>query len=107
WPDFYIRRIDRNTGKFSDPLGIGIRTDIAFLENDPGLLERNYTGVSLQGQYRIGTRIQLGGNYTWSESKGNTNGETGPSGPVPDTVLEYPEFRAFAQNQPVGFLLND
>jgi len=107
WADFYVQRIDQSTGKFHDPLGLGVTTDQAFIENDNGSLERYYNGVSLQAAYRIGQRLNIGGNYTWSESKGNTNGETGPNGPITDTILSYPEFKAFAQNNPTGFLLND
>src|SRR6185436_8317899 len=107
WDDFYVKVLDRTTGKFEDPLDLGVTTDASILTNDPGGLERNYTGLILQGSYRLSQRLNFGGNYTWSESKGNTNGETGPSGPVPDTYLVYPEFKAFAQNNPTGFLAND
>lgn len=107
WADFYIRRLDTTTGKFDDPLGFGIQTDASVLENDSGDLERTYNALIVQGQYRVGQRFNVGGNYTWSTSKGNDNGETGPNGPVPNTYLLYPEFKNFAQHNPNGYLLND
>src|SRR6185436_20797947 len=48
WADFYVQRIDSTTGRFHDPLGLGVQTDQAFIENDDGSLERYYNGVSVQ-----------------------------------------------------------
>jgi hypothetical protein len=46
--------------------------DLTLLENDDnGLLNRQYTGLSLQAQYRAGTRVDFGGNYTISRAWGN------------------------------------
>ena len=39
-------------------------------------LVRDYKGLTLQGAYRLMNRIHLGGDYTWSELKGNMSAET-------------------------------
>jgi hypothetical protein len=80
--------------------------DLALFENSD-ILERTYKAVQLQGAWRALPRLNLGGNYTWSETKGNQTGQTGGSGPISDAILAYPEYKAFAQNNPVGFLPQD
>ena len=53
-------------------------------------------------------RINLGGNYTWSEIIGNITGETTGSGVVTETADHFqPEYFGFAQNNPIGFLSTD
>jgi len=61
-----------------------------------------------QGSYRIFSRVNIGANYTLSELKGNIVGETTGNGPVAVGGDEfYPEYYAFAQNNPIGFLGQD
>ena len=87
--------------------------DLTLLENDEdGLLSRQYTGLSLQAQYRAGTRLDFGGNYTISRAWGNVEGETVPNGPIAagasgrEAVLSYPEYRG-EWNYPTGDLSID
>ena len=80
--------------------------DLALFENSD-VLERTYKAVQVQGCLACHAALNLGGNYTWSETKGNQIGQTSGSGPVSDAILRYPEFKAFAQNNPVGFLPQD
>lgn len=70
-------------------------------------LERSYQAVQLQGSYRVSDRFNIGANYTWSEAKGNDVGETAGGGPATSLAQTYPEYRAFAQNNPSGFLPTD
>jgi hypothetical protein len=103
---FYIQRTDTTTGRAIDtrsfaPASVSGRPyDLTVLENETeGLLNRQYTGVSMQAQYRAGTRFDFGGNYTISRAWGNIEGETVPNGPIAsgasgrEAVLNYPEYR--------------
>jgi outer membrane receptor protein involved in Fe transport len=104
WADFYGSRTIPNV-QVADPLGQESDLVEYFTTNDG--LERTYRGFSLQANYPFTERFQLGGNYTWSETKGNVTAETAGSGPVTESVFRYPEFKAFEQNNPVGFLPSD
>ena len=115
---FYVQRTDLSTGRATDtrsfaPSNVrGREYDLTILENDEGLLSRQYTGLSFQGQYRAGTRFDFGGNYTVSRAWGNIDGETVPDGPIAsgasgrDAVLHYPEYRG-EWNYPEGDLSID
>ncbi len=116
---FYVQRTDTSTGSAADnrsfaPASVQGRSyDLALLENDEdGLLSRQYTGLSVQAQYRAGTRLDFGGNYTISRAWGNVDGETVPNGPIAagtsgrEAVLSYPEYRG-EWNYPTGDLSVD
>jgi len=103
--DFYFTRRDLGTGQTSSPeLG---DFDLGFIENNDSLLERKYDGVISQFSYRVSDKLSLGGNWTWSHARGNFDGENRDSGPLTATVGEYPEYKAFAQNNPRGDLAID
>ena len=51
--------------------------------------------------------MNAGLNYTYSKLKGNVTSETSGSGPVTESALSYPEFKAFAANNPDGYLPGD
>ena len=70
-------------------------------------LEKTYRAVQLQASYRLLTRMTFGGNYTWSQTEGNTDGENTGSGPIADTINSYREYKAFAAHNPTGPLLAD
>ena len=70
-------------------------------------LTRTYDAIVLQGGFRPMSRLMLGGNYTWSETKGNFEGENAGSGPLTDVTNTYVEYRAFNRHNPEGFLLAD
>jgi outer membrane receptor for ferrienterochelin and colicin len=118
WNDFYILRKDLSTGKAALPAPSTRSVDQGVIEtgND---LERTYNGVQMQGSYQIGAGFSLGGNYTWSELRGNVEGEQfnnatvlagcngGATVPGTDSGLCAPEYQNFDQNHPVGYLSGD
>jgi len=104
WKDFFITRADATTGNVTNEFGqVG---DLNLIENTD-LLERTYKAVQIQGAWRALARLNLGANYTYSETKGNQTGQTSGSAVIADAILTYPEYKAFAQNNPVGFLPQD
>ena len=103
WKDFYTVKRDRETGTVVANSATGQLADKAVTYNSD-LFERTYKAVQLQAQYRLFERLNFGGNYTWSELKGNITGETAGSGPISDASYTYPEYTGFAQSNPIGFL---
>ena len=102
--DFYADRIDTSTGSVTDPAGQVF--DLALVENTD-LLSREYVAGSVQANYRLGSRVDLGGNYTLSRLWGNVNGETVNSGPVSSSATSYPEYFDLSWFAPEGDLLAD
>jgi Carboxypeptidase regulatory-like domain/TonB dependent receptor len=102
--DFYADRIDTSTGSVTDPAGQVF--DLALVENTD-LLSREYVAGSVQANYRLGSRVDLGGNYTLSRLWGNVNGETVNSGPVSSSATSYPEYFDLSWFAPEGDLLPD
>ena len=102
--DFYGDRIDTSTGQVTDEAGQVF--DLALVENT-NLMSRQYTGVSVQANYRLGSRFDFGGNYTVSRLWGNVNGETINSGPVSSSLTTYPEYTDLAWAAPEGDLEAD
>ena len=99
--DFYASEIIPNRFVVDDIAG---PIDVAFYKNEDGVLEREYNAVMLRADYRFNDRLAVGGNYTWSEAKGNWEGETAGSGPVPSGILEYQEYKDPSWHLPVGAL---
>ena len=106
WNDFYTVTTVPND-QIENPFIEGQFLDFLTTENTNDFLERTYQAFQFQGSYRLPFRINLGASYTYSESKGNEVGETAGSGPVASAPTSYREYKAFAQNNPVGFLPND
>jgi hypothetical protein len=107
WADFFITRTDLTTGTVIDPFGNTL--DRGFIENTDDY-ERTYDAVQLQGGYRWRARWNFGGNYTWSQTRGNQTGQTAGNGPIPDNAtgpFAYPELKAYAQFNPSGYLPQD
>jgi Carboxypeptidase regulatory-like domain/TonB dependent receptor/TonB-dependent Receptor Plug Domain len=102
--DFYTDRIDTTTGQVMDEAGQEF--DLQLVENT-NILNRQYTALSTQVNYRIGSRIDLGGNYTLSRLWGNVNGETIGAGPVTSSITSYPEYFDIAWFAPDGDLSSD
>lgn len=89
------------------PLPGGGRTDTTVWDNDPRA-KRDYQGLALQADWRPTTRMIIGGNWTWSETKGNYEGEA-LNQPASGSVFGSRE-RAigdFASAAPYGFLAQD
>jgi hypothetical protein len=102
--DFYTDRIDTTTGQVMDEAGQEF--DLLLVENTNSL-NRQYTALSTQVNYRFGSRIDVGGNYTVARLWGNVNGETINSGPVTSSVTSYPEYIDPAWFAPDGDLSAD
>ena len=103
--DFYVERRDLTTGRVTDPLGRAF--DRSSFENDNDFLDRSYKGVSFQVSYRVDERLTLGGNYTLSSARGNTDAENVASGPVQSQVRRYPEYIDPAWFAPEGYVSTD
>ena len=102
WGDFYAIRRTLETGKATDPTGLVV--DQGVIENSRGGLERSYRAVQLQGNFRPWNPVTIGGNYTWSELRGNVEGETSSGATVLTADPDRPEYSAFENNNPVGWL---
>ena len=102
YADFYAAVINMSTGQ-SPPDAYGNVYDMNYTANS-NESKREYNGFHVSGEYRFTDSFQLGGNYTWSTLKGNYGGET--SGPNFGD-LTYPEYRAYARYNPIGYLSAD
>jgi len=101
--NFAVSNINLQTG----PTNNG-NTDLAVINNDDAGYERTYNAVQLQGAYRLSDRLNLAGNYTWSQLTGNVDGESSSGvGSATGLTTEYPEFNNFERRNPVGYLSND
>lgn len=103
--NFYSSFTNTTTGQATT--ASGGKADISLYGNSNDNLSRNYNGVQVQGAYRLLSRINLGGNYTYSTLKGNVEGETFNNATVFAGNNDYPEYRKFARNLPVGYLNAD
>ena len=105
WRDFYGEEASLDIGRVSLPGG---RVADKSLVVNTDAFERTYDALELQGAYRLLNRVNIGANYTYSKLRGNVVGETTGSGPVTEgTPNYYPEYYAFAENNPVGYLSGD
>jgi outer membrane receptor protein involved in Fe transport len=104
YEDFYATRIDQTTGQVVNE--IGDEFDVVITQNT-NAVERKYAGLNLSGSWRPGDRVTVGVGYTLSRTWGNIDGETSNSGPVPTTILEYPEYRDPSWSFPIGDLTTD
>ncbi len=100
WKNFYTLQDQFNvTGLAPDPLAGGADVDVAWqvITND---FKRKYDALQLQTSYSIMSRLNVGGNYTYSKLKGNySGGETSGSGPVSSNgVKYYPEYLQYPNN---------
>jgi len=90
------------TGKVVDPTGRTV--DQGVIENSDDGLSRAYNAIQLQGSYRILDRLNIGGNYTWSELWGNVEGESPTGATTLTNYKNYPEYRGFDESNIVGWL---
>jgi outer membrane receptor protein involved in Fe transport len=105
WKDFYVGDINTDIGTVTNELG---QTFDLLLIRNGNEHTREYTAVELQGQYRISSRLNFGGNYTWSLTEGNITGEDTGSGPFATISANYyPEYYDFSWFLPVGPLTTD
>ncbi|MGD1147539.1 MAG: TonB-dependent receptor [Thermoanaerobaculaceae bacterium] len=106
YKDLYSTRCDLTTGQVTDSLGNV--SDLKIIGNDH-VLEKKYDGVNLQASYRLNDALQIAGNYTWSHTYGNYEGETVGSGPISNTANPdyYPQYSQQKWTNPIGNLSND
>jgi Carboxypeptidase regulatory-like domain/TonB dependent receptor len=103
--DFYNTVLNISTGKASD--AAGNKYDVGIVGNTDGL-ERNYTALQTQFQYRLfNNRLNVGGAWTWAHTLGNFDGEAANSGPVTAGFQTYPEYKDPKWNIPLGDLATD
>lgn len=102
WGDFYAIRRTLETGKVTDPTGLVV--DQGVIENAEDGLERKYKAVQLQGNFRAFENLTVGGNYTWSELRGNVDGESSSGATTLTSNPDRPEYTGFENNNPVGHL---
>jgi outer membrane receptor protein involved in Fe transport len=102
--DFYNERIDTSTGQVTNSLGQHF--DVHIVENT-NAAERQYYGLNTSFEYRVATPFRLGGNWTWSHTYGNFNGENSGSGPLRYAGQQYPEYTQGSWNVPRGDLATD
>ncbi|MEA2691702.1 MAG: hypothetical protein QOJ16_1089 [Acidobacteriota bacterium] len=100
---FYSIRTDLTTGAVNTSSG---PTDRSILENSNNL-QRQYTGLHTQFQYRFTDRLSLGGTYTLSELKGDVDGETANNGPIAAGDDSYAQYFSKSFNNPKGDLTAD
>lgn len=104
--DLYWIQRDTTTGIVTNELGQ--RFDLSYLRNaKDNELSRKYDALQLQWSWQPLQSLNFGGNYTYSKTKGNAIGENAGSGPIASTAGSYPEYNAFAQNNPSGYLPTD
>lgn len=104
WENFYHDVRDLTTGTTTD----GVNTfDLGIVRTEGSPYKREYTGLQTQFNYRLSTRFNVGGTYTWSRLVGNVTGESSSSGPVSGSAMEYPEYREESWNYPTGYLTGD
>ena len=105
WAAFYSIRTTLETGKAVDANGTTF--DQGVIENASMGLSRRYHAIQFQGDYRLMKALSVGGNYTYSKLRGNVEGESQSSATGFTNPEGYPEYTAFTQNKPVGYLLAD
>jgi outer membrane receptor protein involved in Fe transport len=102
WSDFYAKRVDTTTGTSKDPFGDVY--DRIIVENDNTYTRRTYWGLLLQGDYRLGDRLHLGGDYTYSKLYGR---DASVSGGSTTDLAYYPEYHDLRWYSPAGYLYGD
>lgn len=106
WANFYTSTTNMQTGKVSDDLGN--QFDLTLVGNNDAGLSREYKGVQTQAGYRFTDRLNFGGNYTWSELKGNTESETSNNATISVGAIDnYPEYVSRSWNNPERYLSGD
>ncbi|MEO6486913.1 MAG: TonB-dependent receptor, partial [Thermoanaerobaculia bacterium] len=105
WNDFY-HVFNTPKDQIENPFLKGEFLDFKVTGNTNDIV-KEYKAVQTQASYRAFNRVNLGLSYTWSEATGNEIGETAGSGPSASVPNSYREYKAFAQNNPLGFLPND
>ncbi len=83
-----------------------IPVDTTVWANNPRA-KRQYRAINLVGQYRPSTRWQFGGNYTYSKTEGNYEGEAAGQPASGSPFGDYERSIDVAAANPSGFLSTD
>jgi len=103
--DFYANTIVPGRSVTDDLTGVTL--DLGLYQNQNDGLKRTYNGLQTRFDYRIGSRWNLGANYTYSKTEGNLNGESAGGGPAASALLTYVEYKDPEWNTPMGLLGTD
>ena len=105
WRDSYATSVTTETRRADTPLGIPV--DLALIRNSNDL-ERQYRALQLQARWTP-SRFDTGLHYTLASLRGNSDGESATSGAVAniDPALFYPEYFAYRDAVPIGYLQGD
>jgi hypothetical protein len=105
WRDFYAASVTKDTQRANTPFGIPV--DLTLIRNSNNV-QRRYRGVQLQARWSP-SPFDAGLHYTWSKLRGNDEGESAANGAATnvDRELFYPEFFAYEQATPIGYLAGD
>ncbi len=101
--DFYNLVTNLSTGTVAD--FTGKKYDLGVIGNTNSV-ERNYTGVQTQFQYRWNW-LTIAGNWTWSHTLGSFDAENNTSGPIQNITEQFPEYKQMAWNAPYGGMATD
>lgn len=104
WEDFYSDRtsVPPASGVVQTPSGAADLLTVGNFGDD--FLSREYIGLNLQARYRVTDKLTLSGNYTWSDTEGNIDGESSGGGPGSVDPLNQPEYKDPRWNIPEGRL---
>jgi hypothetical protein len=105
WHDFFAASVTTSTRRATTPFTIPV--DLLLIRNSNNI-QRTYRGVLLQARWNP-SRYQTGVHYTWSKLRGNDEGETMSSGPIPnlDPSMYYSELMDYDRFSPAGYLAGD
>jgi outer membrane receptor protein involved in Fe transport len=104
--NFYDLLKDTTTGQVTSPVNADAHYDLGLIVNSDDYT-REYTGLHSQFAYRIGDRLNIGGNWTWSHLIGDIVGESAGSSVTRGGLHAYPEYFDRSWNAPVGSLGSD
>lgn len=103
--NFYSNRVDLTTGRVTN--SVGQVFDLAIVDNTSDRV-RTYRAMRAQLSLRPTSLVTAGVNYTLSETSGNFDGETFPSGGQASASSDaYPQYTQASWNRPAGDLSID
>ncbi len=103
--NIYSELLDLSTGVVADP-----RTARQFnltVVDNTDTVARRYQGMSVQANYQFSKRLQVGGNYMLSYTRGSLEAESATSVTNFASSDYYPEYRRESWNYPYGYLNSD
>ncbi len=105
YANFYAA--ENSPGDWAEIPGFGEFIDVSTYSNDDSIHSRKYDAIMGRFDYRIGSRWNIGANYTWSKAEGTFDGEDWLQGPVASSIFEYREYKEASWYMPNGLLSVD